>query len=805
MSFEQAKQWIVNELAIDSKMNLVLLREEKDNLGHSHYRFQQTYFGKPIEGAVWIIHAKNNKVYAMNGLIYKNLTAEKHTVFSEEDALESAKNKIGATQYKWEIEGEEKHLRWEKNDPSATYFPEGELVYVSLDGSFDINTYRLAYKFDIYAQEPLSRSEVYVDAISGIVLSQNELIHVVDEPGTAHTAYSGEQGIVANNIGGVFLLRDSTRGGGVNTFNMEESTFYEDAVDFEDDDNDWNNVNPELDEYATDAHWGTEVSYDYFFLEHGRNSIDNEGFPLNSYVHYNSNFTNAFWDGERMTYGDGGVGFSPLVSIDISGHEVVHGLTEFTAGLIYMDESGALNESFSDIFGTAVERYGRPDNWNWMIGEDIGSAFRSMSDPNELNSPDTYMGNFWAPLGGGDNGGVHTNSGVQNFWYYLLSEGGEGTNDNDSIYNIEALGMEKASAIAFRNLTVYLTPSSQYADARFFGIQSAIDLYGNCSFEVEQTTNAWYAVGVGNSYVEEVIAEFEVPQMESCRTPFTVDFINLSTNGTSYNWDFGDGTTSTEAAPSHTYLTEGFFDVELSVDGGDCGSDNIIVTNAIAIDADLRCEYVLAEVPDSTQILTSCKGILFDTGGKDQTYSGFENIEAIIMPEGGSLIQIEFTEFDLAHPGADCNRDYIEVYDGEGTDAPLIGRYCPSNPPPPVINSVSSIVTVVFISNGFIHGDFEMNWTCIREDQLGVDENEAAQLKIYPNPTDGIITLETDNVAASKIKITDFLGKTIGLVPITGVNTIVDLKDYNLAKGIYQFQIMDENGQALYTEKVIMQ
>ena len=181
--------------------------------------------------------------------------------------------------------------------------------------------------------------------------------------------------------------------------------------------------------------------------------------------------------------------------------DFTHGLTSNTANLIYSAESGALNESFSDIFGTCVENYATPADWDWLIGEDLSSSpFRSMSDPNSHGDPDTYFGTNWASLTGGDSGGVHTNSGVQNFWFYLLSEGGSGVNDNSDAYNVTGLGISTAAKIAFRSLTLYLIESSEFADARFYSIQAATDLYGACSPEVESTTNAWYAVGVGDPY-----------------------------------------------------------------------------------------------------------------------------------------------------------------------------------------------------------------------------------------------------------------------------------------------------------------
>jgi Zn-dependent metalloprotease len=131
-----------------------------------------------------------------------------------------------------------------------------------------------------------------------------------------------------------------------------------------------------------------------------------------------------------MTYGDGnGTTFTPLTAIDITAHEIAHGLTSNTSNLVYSNESGALNESFSDIFGVSVESFANNNTLNWIIGEDAtpnGNGIRNMSNPNAFADPDTYLGtNYYT--GTQDNGGVHTNSGVQNFWYYLLTVGGTGT------------------------------------------------------------------------------------------------------------------------------------------------------------------------------------------------------------------------------------------------------------------------------------------------------------------------------------------------------------------------------------------
>ncbi|MFT5823187.1 MAG: gliding motility-associated-like protein, partial [Crocinitomix sp.] len=605
------KAWMTENLELNSDIDFEVIRSEKDHLGFTHTRMRQTFKGIPIESAIWLSHAKENVVRSMNGMIFKNMTSSSYASISEFDALEKAKSFVGADEYKWDLPTEEAHLKWESDDPEATYFPTGELVFVARNFNFGTDNFRLAYKFDIYAQAPLYRANVYVDAITGEVIAEDGILHHADTPGTAETVYSGSQPIIGDSFGGQFRLRDGSRGLGIRTFDLNQAYGYGGAVDFTDADNDWNNVNPQQDEYAGDAHWGTERTYDYFNDIHGRNSIDDAGFQLNSYVHYGVNYVNAFWDGTRMTYGDGnGAPYTPLVSLDIAGHEITHGLTNLTANLIYYGESGALNESFSDIFGTAIENFARPGDWDWLLSADIGASFRSLENPNLFGHPDTYFGDNWASLVGADNGGVHSNSGVQNFWYYLLVSGGAGTNDNGDAYTVGALGFESASAIAFRNLTVYLTDGSDHPDARFFAIQSAIDLFGECSVEEKETTNAWYAVGVGPEYVS--IVEGDFTATPGCFPDGEVDFTDASTTAAgvldTWTWDFGDGGTSPDANPTHSFAGTGVYPVELTVTN-DLGCEDIFLLDIEVFDAPLvdfttvnLCEGDLTTFTDATTI-----------------------------------------------------------------------------------------------------------------------------------------------------------------------------------------------------------
>ena len=705
------KNWMSKNFKLSPSVDFQLISTESDRIGQKHYRYQQLFNGTVVEHASWILHTKNDKIISMNGLVYPEINSGSASV-SKIAALEKAKAHVGADVYKWELPEEEKHLKWETENPDATYYPKGELVFVSQEGAFTAESFRLAYKFNIYAHQPVSRAILYVDAQTGEIIFENEVFHTADVTGTAQTAYSGSQSIVADSFSGIYRLRESGRGNGINTFDMNEGTSYGNAVDFEDNDNIWNNANANLDEYATDAHWGAEMTYDYFWLNHNRNSIDGNGFELNSYVHYDNNYANAFWDGQRMTYGDGNNSWNPLTALDIAGHEITHGLTNFTASLVYQAESGALNESFSDIFGTSVEHYARPGNWNWQIGEDIGSALRSMSNPGAYGDPDTYFGNNWASLTGGDNGGVHTNSGVQNFWYYLLVTGGSGTNDNGDAYTVNGIGFTEASEIAFRNLTVYLTSSSDFADARFYAIQSAVDLFGGCTPQVEACTNAWYAVGVGPEYVSAVIADMSAPIAQSCSAPFTVNFSNLSTNGTTFEWDFGDGNTSTGLNPSHTYTAVGDYTVQLIADGGLCGIDTTVYTNYISIDSTLPCIVSLPQ-GGTGDIQTACSGTLFDSGGPTSNYGANEDAVITIAPNGALNVDLTFVNFDIeAGQSGSCNYDYMEIHDGPGVNDPLIGTYCNNNVPT-TISSTGDAITIVFHSDpGVEEAGFEIDWNC---------------------------------------------------------------------------------------------
>lgn len=524
------QQLFKDQLGIKGNSNFTKIKSEIDKLGVAHEKFQLYHNGIKVEFATYTLHSAAGKLSSMNGEYYKTDLLNAIPTLSQDQAFAKALQQIGAQKYLWDIPEDAKMLNYKK--------PVGELVWLPIldgDNSDAKDTpLRLTYKFDIYATKPVSRGDIYIDAITGETLFYNATIKHLGEyshgkgkattesqnkivvvPANADTRYSGSQTIQTTLSGANYILTDATRGNGISTFNMKKGTNYSSAVNFTDADNNWtaaeyNNANK--DNGALDAHWGAERTYDYWLTVHGRNSFDNAGAMIKSYVHYDVNYDNAFWDGTQMTYGDGsGTNFDILTSLDVAGHEIGHAVCEKTANLAYQRESGAMNEALSDIWGACIEYFAAPSKSTWLIGEDIERrsghlSLRSMSNPKTEGQPDTYGGTNWInpncsfPFSFNDYCGVHTNSGVLNHWFYILSVGKSGTNDKGKSYAVTGITIEKAAKITFRLESVYLTANSTYANARTYGIQAATDLYGAGSAEVIATTNAFYAVGVGDAY-----------------------------------------------------------------------------------------------------------------------------------------------------------------------------------------------------------------------------------------------------------------------------------------------------------------
>ncbi|GAB4091395.1 hypothetical protein GCM10028786_03210 [Flaviaesturariibacter terrae] len=363
--------------------------------------------------------------------------------------------------------------------------------------------------------------------------------------------------------GSTYALIDDTRGGGIETYDLNGAgglpisvpSLYLQGKSFTDQDNNWTLAEhkrsgsnqdgafeAENDDIAWDAHWGAEVVYDYWLAKHNRLSFDGNNSKIKSFIHYGPAYDNAFWNGSVMTYGDGSgptaTGFKALTSLDVCGHEIGHGVCSSTADLVYAAESGAMNEALSDIWAACIEHFAMVRSGStvpsgayrpFYIGEQIGAnsdaPLRRMDNPKAQGNPDTYGGDNWVnpvctPTLANDECGVHTNSGVLNHWFFLLTAGSlNGTrpaglsanwyyradsddelNDLGHSYRVNGVGFDQSEQVTFLTETM-LTSNATYAEAHDVSIQVATDITGDpCSALVASVSNAWYAVGVGNAF-----------------------------------------------------------------------------------------------------------------------------------------------------------------------------------------------------------------------------------------------------------------------------------------------------------------
>ncbi len=509
-----------------------LLSSKEDKNKRIRHVYKQFYKGIIVEKHRWVLHEKNNKLFLAQGQFVKNpFNKAAEADLTKDQARIIALDQTRATKYAWEIPALEETLQTVKNNPRATNYPNPKLVWVTKGRK---NKLQLAYKVKIYSVDPVAKKNYYIHAKTGEVLQTDDLLQTGCFEDThehhAHAATpenntifsSGNQVAIGTGIAnyiltdegevpvnavtsetGYTLYTDELGPSGnqiLHTKNANNKWHYDGLTDFIDADNVW-----DTDPAAVGAHWGMEQVYDYYLDNFERKSFDDAGSPMINVVHYGNKLVNAYWDGIQMTYGDGdGTKWGALTSLDIIGHEFTHGVTEHngTGGLLYIDDSGALNESFSDIFGAVIEFYYHPDGGDWMIGEDFDLAnkegFRNMADPHTKGHPKTYLGKYWYDSGG-DNGGVHFNSGVQNYWFYLLSEGGSGTNEFGQAYDINPIGIDIAAQIAYYNLTRYMNPNSTYQDAKDGSIDAALLLYPTDLSIANTVEAAWCAVGIGAS------------------------------------------------------------------------------------------------------------------------------------------------------------------------------------------------------------------------------------------------------------------------------------------------------------------
>ncbi|MGR5864761.1 M4 family metallopeptidase [Bacillus cereus] len=460
-------------------------KKERDLHGTTIIRLQQIYRGIPVWGSTQVAHITDTGV----------LTVLSGAIVSHLDNTPTLQQHISPQQA---IEVVNQHLHY-----PAQYVvsPTSELVIYT-------KGQQPSYAYHVHAAvllpKPISY-DYFIDPATGQVLDQLEILHAMQQQtdiqekgvtGTGKDSLGKTRILNITQDKNLYQLVDVTRGQGIYTYDAENRG----------DETDTsmlpgilvksltNTFMSPTSQAAVDAHVFAGKVYDYYKKVHARDSYDNRGAKIVSTVRFGQQYRNAFWSPElrQMVYGDGDDSTrSFTASIDVVGHEITHAITDSTSNLLYQDESGALNEALSDIFGTLVEYY-QGENPDYIIGEDLfvqsGKAIRSLSDPTQYGDPDHYSKRY---TGDDQSKFVHTNSGIINKTAYLIAEGGEHFKTK-----VNGMGKEKMGDIFYRANTKYFTASTTFSQAKASCMKAAADLYGTNSAEVQTVKQAFDAVGI---------------------------------------------------------------------------------------------------------------------------------------------------------------------------------------------------------------------------------------------------------------------------------------------------------------------
>lgn len=472
------------------KSTAVVVRTRIDKKGNSHIRVAQRYKGLRVIGAEIIVHVnKENSIYHVNGKYMSDPNISATPSVEAKEALQ-----IGLDEQQGKSE-----------------------MHVIHDPELVIYGGRLAYFYIIEHEGPeVGQWYYYVDAQTGKRLSRYNNIQYADptERDGSHVTISGcrlpgEDGTVItmqgwhdNPTGNYYMLH----------FDSLWAIYDEDVNDWEQQaSSDWGMIDPA----AVSAGKNFEIVQDFVKNMMGMNSFDDAGAFAYGVVHVGDDHINAYWNGNAKAFffGDGdGINADPLTTLDIVAHEFGHALTQYSSNLIYEYESGALNEVYSDIMGVTVEFWSQPDDRasypsstpgaaDWLMGEDCwlaDEALRNMRDPLAYGYPAYYLGTNWY-FGDNDNGGVHTNCTPLTFGFYLLSDGGIGTNDGHP-YGVTGVGIERAAEIALNANLNYHTSTDEYVDARVAWIDAANDL----GYDVSAVKAVFKAIGVGIFWLQQL-------------------------------------------------------------------------------------------------------------------------------------------------------------------------------------------------------------------------------------------------------------------------------------------------------------
>lgn len=453
---------------IDSELEFVFDSEIVDLPGFLHKRYIQQYKDYVIEGAGLTIHYKDEHAELLNGKILKYIPYHNNLVISQNYAFYIASNEF----IKYGVSAENK----------------SELVFTKSDTSkFSEENFYLCYRF---SEEWIS---VYINAETGELFKVREDIHNAST-GTASTIYNEEQYINTEWTGWAlwnrYILRDDSRGGVIHTVKATGN-------DYHDYDNYWDASNaPEKAAYS--AHWATEKAFDYFYNVFTRNGMEGNG-SIELHVYVDQTIMSGMLDLEtsylppaRLNFPQDDLTDDYLVNLESVGHEFTHGVSHFIYNPpVSSNEIGAIDEGVSDVFGNMIQYYIEGNGNDWTFGEYWAGTVicRYFIQPSlDGHASDSYNDANWQNSASTS----YDKAGVIRRWFYLLSMG-------DPTLNITGTTREIAAMILYHAL-FFLNSYSQIADLRVATIKAAMDFYGDCSMEIQQTIKAWDAVNVSSSY-----------------------------------------------------------------------------------------------------------------------------------------------------------------------------------------------------------------------------------------------------------------------------------------------------------------
>ena len=439
--------------------------------------------------------------------------------------------------------------------------PHGELVIVR-NYTSDAGIC-LAWKLEVFATDPMRKTCIYADAETGKVVLADDIIKHSNVTAVGDTRFNGRQPFTTSNGSGVtgkpYQLKQTRNGHEIEIRDIRllRAIPNTPTYTFADNDNDWTAAewnNAAKDDAALDAMFNMEVVSDYWKNIHNRSGWDNSNGKATLYVHGvlqdGVPMDNALWNGASLEMGDGTGGTShPRTNIDPCSHELGHGICQATARLVYRWESGAINESFGDIWAACITNYLKlhypavPNNKiTWRYGDESTNpgtsnpGIRNMAKPSDFSNPDTYndVAHFYEPAtyatcpiqnNNNDHCGVHNNSGVFNKWFYLITEGETGTNSKGTTYSITGLGFGITQKIAYLSL-LNLPPNASFSTARMVTTNAAATLYGENSDTLKTIKAAWVAVGVDSN----------VYDMSNTPVFATNNFTSISSSKNGYVW-----------------------------------------------------------------------------------------------------------------------------------------------------------------------------------------------------------------------------------------------------------------------------